>query len=359
MRRHPPNVHVFGFHRTRFPGKRSAGYISAVLIDRALYPPDAEHETPMPAVHIRPFAGPDVTVVAAVWNRALHRDPLDPARFVSWLLGDPDYRPGDDSGMFVAERAGRAIGFARAIVRRWPNDRLGLEPDVGWIPVLAVDPPDQRHGVGRALLAACVDHLRTQGRRRIFVCGTTGSAPGYVFPGVDKDAYPHALNLFRAAGFVIDHEPVAMSRETITWDHDRLSADAWAVGRDVVVEPLPVGRVQDFLAFLAESFPGDWNIAARGKIRTGRLHEVLIARRGDTVLGYCQWEGEHFGPFGVVAGERGQRIGAKLFVEAVRRIRAADGRSVWFNWADADAERFYRRFGLVPTRRFAILRKDL
>ncbi len=61
----------------------------------------------------------------------------------------------------------------------------------------------------------------------------------------------------------------------------------------------------------------------------------------------------------MVAASRGQRIGAKLFVEAARRIRAADGRSVWFNWADDDAARFYGRFGLAATRRFAILRCDL
>lgn len=313
----------------------------------------------MPAIRIRPFAGNDVAPVVAIWNRALRRDPLDAGRFVSWLLGDPDYWPGDDSGMFVAEAADRAIGFARAIVRRWPNDRVGLEPELGWIPVLAVDPDQQRRGAGRALLAACVEYLRARRRRKIFVCGNTGSAPGYVFPGVDKDAYPAALQLFLAAGFVVDHEPVAMSRETITWDHDHYAAGAWAAGRDLVVEPLPLDRVQAFLTFMAESFPGDWNSAARAKIRAGRLHEVLIARRDDTVLGYCQWEGEHFGPFGVVPAERSQRIGAKLFIEAVRRIRAADGRSVWFNWADADAERFYRRFGLTPTRRFAILRNDL
>ncbi len=313
----------------------------------------------MADVMLRHFVNSDLEPVVEIWNRTLRRDPTDVGRFSRWLLGDENYWPGPDSGMFVAQQAGRVVGFARAIVRRWPNDRVGLEPEDGWMTVLAVHPEHQRCGIGRTLLAGAIDYLRAKGRRRIWVCGNTGSAPGYVFPGVDRDAYAGGLHLFTTAGFMIDHEPVAMSRETIDFDLERYHATAWATGNDITIEPLSPGRAQDFLVFMAETFPGDWNIAARQQLRSGRLHEVLIARRGDTIVGYCQWEGEHFGPFGVTADQRGAGIGAKLFVEAVRRIRAADGRSVWFNWADAAPARFYSRFGLSATRRFAILRLDL
>ena len=54
-----------------------------------------------------------------------------------------------------------------------------------------------------------------------------------------------------------------------------------------------------------------------------------------------------------------QRVGAKLFTEALRHIRQAGGRRVWFNWADGRAKRFYERFDLKVTRRFVVLRKDL
>jgi ribosomal protein S18 acetylase RimI-like enzyme len=147
-----------------------------------------------------------------------------------------------------------------------------------------------------------------------------------------------------------------MARETITFDLERFRSEAWSVGNDVKVESLTPDRVQDLLEFLAQEFPGDWTTAARPKLR-GRMHELLIARRGDKVVGYCQWDGEHFGPFGVAASERNAKLGAKLFVEAVRRIRANDGRTVWFNWADPDAQRFYDRYGFKPTRRFAIMHR--
>jgi predicted N-acetyltransferase YhbS len=160
---------------------------------------------------------------------------------------------------------------------------------------------------------------------------------------------------------VIDHEPVAMARTLADVDLDKLYREAWTEGSSegVQIEALRPETVQEFLAFLRDAFPGDWNTAARSKLRSGPMDEVLIARLNGTVVGYCQWEGEHFGPTGVQAEARGKRLGAKLFVEAMRRIRLAGGNSIWFNWADPDAARFYHRFGLEVTRRYAILRKDL
>ena len=308
---------------------------------------------------IRTFESRDLAPVVDIWNRALRRDPISTGRFVTWLFGDPDYWPGPDSGFLVAVEGDRPVGFIRAIIRRWPNDRVGVEPDTGWIPVMAVDPALQNRRIGTELLDAALGYFHKAGRRRVWMCGNTGSAPGYVFPGVDKDAYAAALALLEKAGFTIDHEPVAMSREVGDFDVEQFHKQAWETGQEVTVAPLTPERVQDFLVFMAETFAGDWNIAARAKIRSGAWHEVLIATINERIVGYCQWEGEHFGPFGVAAEARSKKIGAKLFTEAVRRIRAADGRNVWFNWADPDAARFYRRFGLQETRRFAIMRKDL
>ena len=313
----------------------------------------------MAKVSIRTLVSGDVEPVVALWNGALRRDPISVGRFTGWLFGDPDYWPGEDSGFFVAMQGKSVVGFLRAIIRRWPNDRVGTEPEHGWIPVLAVDPGHQRQGIGTALLERGLGYLKSAERRQVWVCGNTGSAPGYVFPGVDQDAYAGALALFRKHGFAVDHEPVSMSREVVDFDVEHFHREAWKTGQDIRVLPLGTGRVQEFLDFMATAFPGDWNMAARAKIRAGALHEVLIALKGETIVGYCQWEGEHFGPFGVSPAIRSQGIGAKLFVEAVRRIRAADGRTVWFNWADEGAARFYGRYGLKPQRRFAILRRDL
>ena len=308
---------------------------------------------------IRTLAGSDVKDILAVWNRALRRDPMTEGRFVAGILADPDYWAGDDSGFFVATMNDRPVGFLRAIIRRLPNDRMGLEPEVGWIPIVAVDPDHQRAGIGTALMETALAYFRRHGRKHIWVCGGSGSAPGYIIPGVDKDLYSGGLALFRKAGFKANRESESMAREIVDFEVDKFRAEAWATGSDVRIVSLVPELVQDFVEFLADAFPGDWNSAARAKLRAGLLHEVLVAVVGGRVVGYCQWEGEHFGPFGVKEDCRGRRVGAKLFVEAVQRIREADGRTVWFNWAEEKAARFYRRFGLKATRRFVIFEKEL
>jgi len=313
------------------------------------------------AAQIRPIQGGDVSAVVALWSRSLPRDPISEARFARWLYADPDFDPRTAEGCWVAERGGEVAGMIRAITRVVPNDNLGLEEETGWIPVIFVAPERQRQGIGGALLDRALQYFRERRRRKIFVCGNTGSAPGYFFPGVDKDAYAGALAFFQRRGFVVDHEPIAMSRSLLDFDCEAFRAEAWSEGTNegVSVEPLRLETLQPFLVFLKEEFPGDWNAVARAKIRSGDFSTVLIARLDGRVVGFCQWDGEHFGPFGVSAAVRGKKLGAKLFVEACRRIKAADGRSCWFNWADEDAARFYRRFGFEATRRFAILRLDL
>jgi mycothiol synthase len=308
---------------------------------------------------IRTLRGDDLPTVVSIWNDALVRNPLTEDRFVRMVLADPDYWPGEDSGFFVATRGGTVAGFLRAIIRRVPNDRLGLEPEDGFIPYLAVDPVHQRRGIGTLLLNTALDYFGRHGRKRIWVCGTTTSAPGSISPGVDVDAYAAALALFKKHGFVVNQQGFSMSREVVDFDVAAFEHWAWESGRDIKVESLTPARVQDLFEFLAVSLPGSWNLAARGKIQSGGLGEMLIALSGDKIVGYCQWSGEHFGPFGVAPHLRGQRIGAKLFTESVRRIRAADGRTVWFNWADEKAKRFYDRFGLHVTRRFSVLLRQL
>lgn len=312
-----------------------------------------------PSFSIRTMQGRDLHGIVTLWNKCLPRDPINLGRFLNTFVVEVNYDPVSGEGCYVAVKDDQIIGFIRALVRRVPNDRLGFEENDGWISVLFVDANHQRRGIGKALLHKAERFLQQNNRRRVWVCGNTGSAPGYVFPGVDQQGYAPALAFFKQHGYVVDHEPVSMSGPIVDFDEEKYRQEAYSAGQEVVIEELTPERVPPFLAFLSEHFKGDWNAAARLKLGTGRLHEILIAVLNNEVAGYCQWEGEHFGPFGVREDIRGMKIGAKLFFEAVVRIRQADGHTVWFNWADEGAARFYRRFGLKETRKFAILKKDL
>lgn len=312
-------------------------------------------------VIIRPISNADVSDVVRLWNCTLSRDIISEPRFVQWLFVNPDFDPLKNEGCWVAEKNGAVVGFARAVVRLVPNDGLGLEEEGGWIPVFFVAPKEQHKGIGSQLMKTMIDYFKAKKRKRIFFCGNTGSAPGYVFPGIDKDAYPSGHAFLKKSGFVVDHEPVAMSRPIIDIPYDKYYAEAWAEGttEGVCIQTLTHDMIFPYLQFMRKWFPGDWNIAARNQIKSGKIGDMLIALFNGEIIGYCQWDGEHFGPFGVREGLRGKRIGAKLFLEAMRRIKVADGRTVWFNWADPDAARFYQRFGFQIMRNFAIMRLDL
>ena len=357
------------------------------------------------------FAGDgDIEGIVSVWNRALLFDPISEGRFAEVVLGDPDYWPdggsgystdgsgsfadgggsagvvdgserggnglawsgddsgqfggstkplGDGSGLFVALRGERVVGFLRAVVRRYPNDRLGMEPELGWIPVFAVDPTEQRCGVGSDLLRAALRYFKELGRKRVWVCGTTTSAPGSIFAGVDVRNYPGGLKLLGKFGFEIDQYGFSMSRSAVDFDVEGFRQKAWEAGQEVAVGTPTLGQIHELLSFTARELPGAWCVACREKIRSGRMDELLIASIDDRIVGYCQWSGEHFGPFGVAPAARNCKVGAKLFVEAVSRIRQANGRHIWFNWADENAKRFYERFGFAVTRKFAVMCKDL
>jgi GNAT superfamily N-acetyltransferase len=213
--------------------------------------------------------------------------------------------------------------------------------------------------VGAALLDTALDYFRQHQRKRVWVCGTPRSAPGALTPGIDDDAYPGVRELFARFGFVLDRTVYSMGRDVIDFDAEATRSEAWASGPEVEIGSLTPESVHDLRAFLAEAWPGGWNVSAREKLQRGELHEMLVARRHGAIVGYCQWAGEHFGPFGVTEADRNQRIGAKLFVEALGRIREADGRYVWMNWADEESRRFFERFGLSVIRRFSVMRKDM
>jgi ribosomal protein S18 acetylase RimI-like enzyme len=163
------------------------------------------------------------------------------------------------------------------------------------------------------------------------------------------------VRLLEGNGFVRDQYGYSMARDLA----DATPIDDRAAGLDMSVATPSPAQAHDLLAFVSEALPGSWALAARAKIRADRLHEMLIAVGDGRILGYCQWSGEHFGPFGVGPAARNRGVGGRLFRVALEQIRQAGGRRVWFNWADENARRFYERFGLQVTRRFAILRKDL
>lgn len=309
---------------------------------------------------IRPFRGSDLPELLDLWNAALPLDGIDERTFLRKVLLDPNVA----EGFLVAESEGQLVGFLLGLVRREPLVGVGLEEDKGWITAFGVHPQARQQGIGTALLERALDFFRAQQRHQVLVSPYT---PNYFVPGVDVAAYPAALALLEKFDFQIISRPLSMDACLVNLE---LSEEVWEKERQwrerqVLIRPLAREDVPGFLAFLAREMPGDWLRHARELLHgvaTGRAEydQVFLAvRNGGEILGYCQFEGEHFGPFGVAAAWQGQGLGTLLLARTLLHMRRKGHHNAWVLWTDDHAARLYARFGFQPSRRFAVLRREL
>jgi ribosomal protein S18 acetylase RimI-like enzyme len=309
---------------------------------------------------IRPFRGTDLGALLRVWNAALPRDAVTERRLLAQVLLDPNV----DEGFLVAEAGGEVIGFVLGIVRREPLPGSDLETERGWITAFGVRPDCQRAGVGTALFEAAFSFFRDAGRREVLI---SPYAPNYFVPGVDLAAYPAAGLFLERLGFETIARPLSMDANLVPLEvgpevcarEEALRADGF------LVRPLTIADVPEFLRFLAAAMPGDWlrharellHRVARGDATYDQI--TLALQSPDRIVGYAQFEGEHFGPFGVAEGYQGRGLGTVLLARTLERMRQHGHHHAWLLWTSDDAARLYARFGFRETRRFAVMRKRL
>lgn len=145
-------------------------------------------------VGLRAFRpGRDEAAWLEVNNRAFADHPEQGAWDLA-TLRDRESQPWfDPAGFVVAEAGGRLAGSC------WTKVHRDTEPVLGEIYVISVDPDHHRHGLGRALAVAGLDHLAGEGV-------TVGML--YVDGGNDR-----AIALYRSLGFATDHVDRAYVRE--------------------------------------------------------------------------------------------------------------------------------------------------
>jgi GNAT superfamily N-acetyltransferase len=159
-------------------------------------------------------------------------------------------------GCFLAERNGTAAGTATTTV---------YGPELAWIGMVLVHPDHRRHGLGRALLDHCVDHLRGRGVRCFKLDATAAGRTVYEGLGF-RDEW--TLTRWEHPGVgLISTRPNARVRTWRPTDIERieeLDAAAFGVSRGLLLQQLaresPMGLVW-------ESGPG--RIGGYGLCRPG------------------------------------------------------------------------------------------
>lgn len=313
----------------------------------------------MPEAEIRAYRAGDEAALMAAWNAALPYDPVDVATFRRQVLLDPNFEP---AGLHLAEVNREVAGFCLGIVRRAPFEELGLEPERGWITAFGVRPEQRRRGLGAALLEAALNWFESKGRREVLIAPYV---PYYFVPGVDEIHYEDGLQFLLRRGFEVISRPLSMDANLVRLDLSAYETRrAQLAARGVTVRSLRGDEIPLLTAFLAAHMPGDWLRSARALVAPladrDTIDAVQVAIEGDEVVGYCQFEREHFGPFGVRADRRGEGIGTVLLASALAAMRRQGLHSAWVLWtSDETAERVYSRFGFAETRRFSVVRRRL
>ena len=309
---------------------------------------------------VRGYRHCDEASLLTLWNAALPHDPIDVRTFRRKVLLDPNFDP---EWLLVAELDGRLAGFCLCLTHGGTiNHRVPGAS--GWVTAFGVAPEFRRQGVGSALLARGLDLSRSAGCREVLIAPYT---PNYFVPGVDATHYAEGLAFLQKRGFEVASRPLSMDANIVLFDYapyqpreDTLRAQGIEV-RSLQGHELPL-----LLAFLKGHASADWLRDARELLTDttrglASLDQFTVAVRGaEEIIGYCQFRGEHFGPFGVREDLRGQGIGTVLLAKCLQTMRQHGLHNAWVLWtSDENADRVYSRFGFRETRRFAVLKRSL
>ncbi len=98
-------------------------------------------------------------------------------RYSSWLA---DAAPrGRDSVLLVATDGEELLGTVTWCPPGAPTRELAIEDHQGEFRTLSVAPGARRRGVGRALVAECLDRARALGLTEVVICSLTEMAPAH------------------------------------------------------------------------------------------------------------------------------------------------------------------------------------
>ncbi|MEK6455711.1 GNAT family N-acetyltransferase [Caldifermentibacillus hisashii] len=312
-------------------------------------------------VKIRPYKYSDEAQVINIWNQSLIKDPVSSDIFQKKIILDPNF---DSELCLVAEDSNQNIvGFCLGMVRKYPYEERGVEPDRAWIPVMFVHPEYRRKGIGRQLVTTLEEKFNALGKSNI----TLGAySPNYFFPGPDKDAYGESILFFESLGYQVLGEAVGMDMVLYNFSiPDKIKKIKNKLYEEDHIKIIRFKKEYSLplLQFLKENFPGGWVRNARETLEKQKGEEriFLAIDQDENILGYCQraiddLEG-HFGPFGVSEKMRGKKIGSVLFFEMLMDMYSRGIYHVWLAWTDNDAQRFYDRAGMRVMKRHAIMKK--
>ncbi len=312
-------------------------------------------------LHIASYTDRDFPATLALWNETLPLDAMAADFFRSRILLDDNFDP----ALFLLAKEGSELrGFLLGFhAGRMPMGDADPQGRRGWILGLGVASGEALDAAGGMLLDDVEQRLRKLGKTECFV-STYPSA--YITPGIDRKAYKGVLDLLLKRGYQVVKQALSMDAPLALFEVSKETAESEKQLLQSGIE-IRVYRHSDllrFLGFLEKSMPTDWVRVERRNLRlmgTGQFlpEQITVVTKEEEIIGYCQFEGAHFGPFGVADAFQGKGIGTVLLARTLERMRHLGLHNAFVMWTDDLAAKVYRKFGFTETRRFSILRKSL
>ncbi len=259
---------------------------------------------------------------------------------------------------------GQPAGFVLASVMKAPYANA---PYSGHIDALAVAPPYQRRGIGRALVAWAETWLRGQGCAGV----TVGASARTFVPGPPLELGSAAF--FERLGYSRNGICCDMARDLAGYQTPPTALKA----SGVTVRPAQPEDKAALLGFLKREFPGGWYWECVQLLEAGsRISDyvILLSERGVDAALLVTFEDSYrpmdrfyphrlprpwgqLGSVGVSADRRGSGYGAALMDGALRYLQARGVRGCVIDWLVLVD--FYGKFGFEVFRQYEMAGKEL
>mgnify|MGYP001580495999 FL=1 len=310
---------------------------------------------------ITPYTDNARDEVLELWAASLPLDAITVDTLETRVLLDDNFDP---ETFLLARANGKLVGFVLGVyAKRLTLGDADPQGDRCWITALGVEPNEDLSNVGGRLLSEVEKRFKSLGKKE---CRVSSYPPGYFTPGIDTHAYKHILDLFLAHEYEVFHEALSMDASIVLF---RVPEKTKEIQERLHSEGIEIrfytrNDLVRFMAFLEKWMPSDWVRVERRNLRKiveGGFHpeQVMLVTKGEEIIGYCQFEGSHFGPFGVSGEYQARGIGTVLLARTLERMRQEGHHDAWVMWADDVAAKVYGKFGFTETRRFALLKKTL
>jgi mycothiol synthase len=261
--------------------------------------------------------------------------------------GWPGEHPGGTLGAFVD--GNRLVGVAA-----WAGR---------WLRLIAVDPDETGHGVGKALLDAVAAAARAGGATRL---RTGDQAGNYLAPGIDTRNRA-AIDWFWRKGFVevarYDNIRVPLPGNPLVTAARAAELAEGCAARGYEVRRAGPGDTTRLLETARDAFAAAWAWeCARALAFDPPGVHIAVERATGEIAAFAAHDGNNqglgwFGPAGTLQAHRGKGLGAALLLPCLLDVAAAGHEQGVIAWIGP--REFYEKVaGAVADRSFVVLQKD-